>query len=80
MPHLKLVHDEPETEPPATFQIRDWRSLCETDAPMDAIEQVEQAFNRAQQSLDLLSQQLDEAESLPFPGRTDPDDNGPWAA
>lgn len=78
MPHLRLVLDEPETEPPATFHIRDWRAPA--DAPLDVIQQVEQAFGRAQQSLDLLSQQLDEAESLPFPRRSSPDDDGPWAA
>lgn len=80
MPHLRLVHDEPETEPPATFHIRDWRALAPAEAPVDAIQQVEEAFGRAQRSLDLLSRQLDEAESLPFPRRTDPDDDGPRAA
>lgn len=78
MPNLRLVFDEPEIEPPATFQIHDWRAPA--DGPTDVIQQVEEAFDRAQRGLDLLSQQLDEAESLPFPRRPDPDDDGPWAA
>ena len=75
-PHLRLVLDEPETEPPAPFPIREWRRA---DGALDAIEAVESAFDRAQRALDSLSDQLDEAEPLPFPGRTD-DDDGPWAA
>ncbi|MCC5823979.1 MAG: hypothetical protein LAT64_13625 [Phycisphaerales bacterium] len=75
-PHLRLTIDEPETEPPAPFPIREWRR---SEEALDAIEAVEHAFDRAQRALDRLSEQLDEAEPLPFPGRMD-DDDGPWAA
>lgn len=76
-PHLRLAIDEPEIEPPAPFPIREWRRSEDT---LDAIEAVENAFVRAQRALDSLSDQLDEAEPLPFPGRMDNDDDGPWAA
>lgn len=79
MPHLRLVVDEPEIDPPAPLPIRDWRRTDTTDT-LDVIVQVEQAFGRVQRSIDSLSDQLDSMEPLPFPRRTDGDDDGPWAA
>jgi hypothetical protein len=78
MPHLRLVFDEPETDPPAPFPIRDWRNDRIT-APLDAVTQVEQAFARVEQGLQSLSTQLDDLNPFPFPKRPDPD-NGPFAA
>lgn len=80
MPHLRLVLDEPETDPPAPFRIRDWRPAADRSAGvLDAVTQVEQAFARVEQGLQSLSDQLDAMEPFPFPKRTDNDD-GPWAA
>lgn len=79
MPHLRLVIDEPEIDPPAPLPIRDWRRT-DTTGVVDVIDQVEQAFGRVQQSIDSLSEQLDDLEPLPFPRRKDHDDDGPWAA
>lgn len=73
MTHLRLVLDEPETDPPAPFPIRDWRQ------PLDVIAEVEQAFGRVQAALDTLGAQLDDADPFPFPSRG-PTDDGPWAA
>lgn len=78
MPHLRLVLDEPETDPPAPFPIRDWRNDRIT-APLDAVTQVEQAFARVEKGLQSLSNQIDTMEPFPFPKRSDNDD-GPWAA
>lgn len=79
MPHLRLVRDEPETEPPAPFVIRDWRQAAPVGT-LDVIAEVEQAFGRVQRSIDSLNEQLDEADPFPFPGRINTDDDGPWAA
>lgn len=79
MPFLRLVLDEPETDPPAPFSIRDWRPAERPDAVLDAVTQVEQAFARVEQGLQSLSTQLDAMAPFPFPKRPDNDD-GPWAA
>lgn len=78
MPHLRLVFDEPEIDPPAPFPIRDWRN-DRTTTPIDAVTQVEQAFARVEQGIQSLSTQLDSMAPFPFPKRNDNDD-GPFAA
>lgn len=79
MPHLRLVVDEPETDPPAPLPIRDWRRP-ETDDAVDSIAEVEKALGRVQRAFDALNDQMDELDPLPFPRRRDPEDDGPWAA
>lgn len=82
MPFLKLVTDEPETDPPAPLSIQDWRRSHSEDT-IDAIAQVEQALERSQASLDTLTSLIDEESKgpIPFPGRGfNDDDDGPWAA
>jgi hypothetical protein len=79
MPHLRLVIDEPEVDPPAPFLIRDWRPAAEPAEGLDAVAEVEMALGRMQRTLDRLSDEVDGACSFPFPGRHD-DDDGPRAA
>jgi len=82
MPHLRLVTDEPEVDPPAPLPIDSWRRANgdETDSLSDPIADVERAMSRMQAGLDSLSTQLDDAEPLPFPPGRHDDDDGPWAA
>lgn len=80
MPHLRLVLDEPEIDPPAPFSIRDWRPAADrSPGVLDAVTQVEQAFARVEQGIQSLSTQLDSMAPFPFPRRPDNDD-GPFAA
>lgn len=81
MPHLRLVTDEPEIDPPAPLPIDAWRTpgRSGTGEVLDSIAEVEQALGRVQSGLDSLSAQVDAAEPFPFPGRNDGDD-GPYAA
>jgi hypothetical protein len=82
MPHLRLVTDEPEIDPPAPLPIRNWRPAEATtlSTPLDVVAEVEQSFARGQQIIERLSSELDSLEPLPFPRRRDFDDDGPWAA
>ena len=82
MPHLRLVTDEPEIDPPAPLPIRNWRPAepASLPAPLDAVAEVERSFARAQEIIDRLNNELDSLDPLPFPRRKDSDDDGPWAA
>ncbi|MEM9372396.1 MAG: hypothetical protein AAGA55_02020 [Planctomycetota bacterium] len=83
MPHLRLVTDEPETDPPAPLPIDAWRTPGRaasesTESLRDPIADVQHALERVQTGLDRLSTELDAAEPFPFPRRDD--DDGPFAA
>ncbi len=82
MPHLRLVTDEPEIDPPAPLPIRNWRPAEPALLPttLDAVVEVERSFARAQEIIDRLSNELDSLDPFPFPRRKDSDDDGPWAA
>ncbi len=72
MPHLRLVLDEPEIDPPAPFLIRDWRAKSErTTGTLDAVAEVEKAFARVEWGLERLASQLDDADPFPFPSHND---------
>ncbi len=80
MPHLRLVLDEPETDPPAPFLIREWRAEAERAVgTLDAVAEVEKAFARVEQGLERLTNELGTTGPIPFPPFVERDD-GPWAA
>jgi hypothetical protein len=82
MPHLRLVTDEPEIDPPAPLPISSWRAHTSTanDPTIDTIADVERAMSRLQAGIDSLNAQLDDADPFPFPGRNGGNDDGPYAA
>lgn len=77
MPFLRLVTDEPESDPPAPLSILEWRRAHPSD--IDPIAEVERALERSQAALSQLTALVEEDGKgpIPFPGRDTPDDDGP---
>jgi len=91
MPFLKLHSYEPETEPPAPLPFstatESWRSTergSDTEeVRMDSIAHAEQALAGMQNTLDSLSEQIDDHfQPIKLSNWMDSseDDDGPWAA